>query len=197
MSKKWFSSRPSTHGTRFPYCAEASPGSSWIFLQIHAGIAMLKPPRPDDVFHGIYHHPQAQTKLPGPFRHLPVVSDHKWAFGQVLLHILDLECARPSHSWSLHCGFVTFFWIFLPPILGSLRAPETFQIQAKKHFVDPAQSGIMRPPHRATPTFSDHHPSRHLSSTSHCNKWVATLGFPQWLCESNSTLQQPLAKSLC
>lgn len=44
MSKKWFSSRPSTYGTRFPCRAEASPGSSWIFLQVPAGIAIPKLP---------------------------------------------------------------------------------------------------------------------------------------------------------
>lgn len=57
---------------------------------------MLKPPRPDDVIHSLYHHPHAKTQLPGPFRHLPGGGDHKSGFGHGIFHILDLECARPS-----------------------------------------------------------------------------------------------------
>lgn len=162
-----FSPRPSTHGTTFPYCAEASPGSSWIFLQIHAGIAMPKPPRPDDIVHGLDHHPQAKTNCLGPSDISLRAATISQPLAKSYHTFLTLNVNDP-----LYCGFVT--WIFLPPPPGSLKVPETFQIQAKKHFVDPAQSGIMRPPHRATPTLSDHLPTCHLQHL------IATCGWQLW-----------------
>lgn len=171
MSKKWFSHGPSTHGTtRFPYCAEPSPGSSWIFIQIHMGTAILKTSRLDDIIYALYPPPpRPKPNCLGPSDNSLLTATMSQPLTKSHYTFLTLNVHSPlAHEAFIAVLRLSFGSFFLLP-----RAPS----KCLKHSRSGPTSALWPqhslalcdspPPPRMTPTLRDHHFTCHLSSTSH------------------------------
>lgn len=180
-----------SRGKKSPSFAKASPGSRWIFIQTRAWIATPNTSWPNGYNSGLHPSQAVQkqddvvlTWLSGPFIYFSADNNHKSAFDQATLHILDLELAHYSRSWNLQSWFChSLLGPFYPPGLpqNAWNIPDL----GKQGFRSP-EVGITWPQHRRPLILSDHTP-HHLLWTFHCNVSMATLGFPTRLHERHST----------